>query len=230
MVWRVEEIEWEGREGPLGSRPIYFFTTLDHHLTFKTASRPGLWAQIISFISLLVSPAYNSGRLRFSFQAPGVTGTLGSGGFPGPQGREEDAERTWPTAPDLRCWLLTEAVLHSCLSFFWTSPTQRMATPWAPLQGSYLTLEIPDGSTGRDWDQAGSPTNHTTRPSQSWTTTLPSSHSCLGVSLKLNLSQTHMHTHTLCFKCLQNRTPLCFQGKVQSFKWLAKPFGFDLCP
>lgn len=81
-----------------------------------------------------------------------------------------------------------------------------------------------------DSDQAGSPTNHTTRPSQSWTTTLPSSHSCLGVSLKLNLSQTHTHTHTLCFKCPQNRTPLCFQGKVQSFKWLAKPFGFDLLP
>ena len=70
VVWRVEEIEGEGREGPLGSRPIYFFTTLDPHVTFKTASRPGLWAQIISFISPLVSPAYNSGRLRFSFQAP----------------------------------------------------------------------------------------------------------------------------------------------------------------
>ena len=149
MVWRVGEMEREGREGPLGSRPIYFFTTFDPHLTFKTASRPGLWAQIISFISPLVSPAYNSGRLGFSFQAPGVTGTLGSGGFPGPQGREEDAERTWPTAPDLRCWLLTEVVLHSCLSFFWTSPTQRMATPWAPPQGSSLTPEVPDGSTGR---------------------------------------------------------------------------------
>lgn len=182
----------------MGSRPIYFFTTLDPHLTFKTTSRPGLWAQIILFISPLVSPAYNSGRLRFSFQAPGLTGTQGSGGFPGPQGREEDAERTWPTAPDLRGWLLTEAVLHSCLSFFWTSPTQRMATPTTP---------------------------HARH-------TLPSSHSCLGVSLKLNLSQTHVHTHThtLCFKCLQNRTPLCFQGKFQSFKWLAKPFGFDLCP
>ena len=226
VVWRVEEIEGEGREGPLGSRPIYFFTTLDPHVTFKTANRPGLWAQIISFISPLVSPAYNSGRLRFSFQAPppkqsrpspGVTGTLGSGGFPGAQGGQ-------PQIRGAGSWLRRVFILA------WVSAGQ------APPRG-WTCPELPLRHWGslteaQDVPWPGRLPHHPHHPSQSWTTTLPSSHSCLGVSLKLNLSQTyaHTHTHTLCFKCLLNRTPLCFQGKVQSFKWLPKPFGFDLCP